>query len=230
MLRLAITTTSLTFIKLIKGKKMYLKFTILCLTYIFTSAFVYSEVLTTPPDKIDKQVKYFFFSHGSGLYKSYADRAREKWQDKVSALEELGFVMITEEREKGGDEDHALKMAEWIDKLIDKGVPAKNIYVGGYSRGARLSLTVSDILSNKEINYFLLSGCYPNDEFGDDIKGRILSIYDNGDDLFDSCAPYITLNEDITFKEVEVDSGYGHGMGSSVRDEWMDPLLAWLKK
>ena len=190
---------------------------------------VYAEVLSAPPEKVNKQEKYFFFSHGSGLYKSYADRARDRWQEKVSALEELGFVMITEEREKGGDSDYALKMAEWIDVLIEKGVPAKNIHVGGYSRGARLSLTVSDVLANGEINYFLLAGCYPNDEFGDDIKGRILSIYDSGDDLFDSCAEFITVKKGVSFKEVIVDSSYGHGMGSSVRDEWMDPFLAWLK-
>ena len=191
---------------------------------------VYAEVLSAPPVKINKQANYFFFSHGAGLYKSYAERAKERWQEKVRAIEDLGFVMITEEREKGGDDNYALKMSEWVDALIDKGLPAENIYIGGYSRGARLSLTVSDILSNSKINYFLLAGCYENDEFGDDIKGRILSVYDSGDELFSSCAGYITKNKDIDFKEIIVDSGYGHGMGSSVRGEWMDPLIVWLKK
>lgn len=191
---------------------------------------VNAEVLSAPPEKINTQAKYFFFSHGAGLYKSHAERAKERWQEKVGAIEELGYIMITEEREKGGDEDYALKMSDWIDTLMDKGVLANNIYVGGYSRGARLSLTVSDILSNSKINYFLLAGCYEHDDYSGEIKGRILSIYDDGDDLFSPCTGLITLNKDITFKEVEVDSGYGHGMGSSVRDEWMDPLLAWLKK
>ena len=200
--------------------------------FIVMSLFVsntYAEVLSAPPDKVDKQAKYFFFAHGAGLYKRHADSARERWQDKVKAIEELGFIMITEERENGGDEDYALKMSDWIDTLLDKGVPANNIYIGGYSRGARLSLTVSDILSNSKINYFLLAGCYEHDDYSGDIKGRILSVYDNDDNLFSPCTGLITLNKDINFKEVEVNSGYGHGMGSSVRDEWMDPLLAWLK-
>lgn len=203
--------------------------TIIIILSLLTSN-IYAEILSSPPEQVNKNAKYFFFGHGSGLYKSYADRARENWQDKVKAIEELGFVMITEEREKGNDNDYAFKIADWIDALMKKGVPAKNIYVGGFSRGARLSITVSDIVSNNEVNYFLLAGCYPKDEFGDDIKGRILSVYDSGDDLFDACANYITLNKDITFKEVTVDSGFEHGMGSSVRDEWMKPLLAWLKK
>jgi len=207
---------------------MFVRSIVIALSLCVSNA--YAEIRTAPPETVDTQAKYFFFGHGAGLYKSYADSAREKWQDKVSAIENLGFIMITEEREKGGDEDYALKMSDWIDTLMDKGVPAKNIYVGGYSRGARLSLMVSDVLSNSNINYFLLSGCYPRDNFGDDIKGNILSVYDSEDKIFEACADYIKLNKDITFKEVEVESGYGHGMGKSVRDEWMDPLLAWLKK
>lgn len=206
---------------------MIIKTIIVFMSLIASNA--YAEIFAAPPEQANKEARYFFFSHGAGLYKSYADKARDKWQSKVKELEGHDFIMITEERENGGDDDYAFKMTDWIESLIKKGVPAKNIFVGGYSRGARLSLAVSNILSNSDINYFLLAGCYPNDEFGDDIKGNILSVYDNGDNLFSPCADFITPKKGITFKEVIVDSGYGHGMGSSVRDEWMDPLLAWIK-
>ena len=206
---------------------MIVKTIVVIISLIASNA--YAEILSEPPEQVNQEAKYFFFGHGAGLYKNYADRARENWQDKVNAIEDLGFIMITEERERGGDDDYALKIAEWIDTLTDKGVPAKNIYVGGYSRGARLAIAVSDIVSNNQINYFLLAGCYHNDEFGADIKGRILSVYDDGDSLFSPCADFITNNHDINFKEIVVNSGYEHGMGASVRDDWMEPLVAWLK-
>ena len=60
------------------------------------------------------------------------------------------------------------------------------------------------------------------------MKGRILSVYDSGDTLFNSCFSLENQNG-ITYKEVIVDSGYEHSMGAEVRSDWMDPLLAWLK-
>lgn len=191
---------------------------------------VSAAMLATPPEKPAADKKYVFFMHGAGLYKSYADSAREQWQEKVSAIESKGFIVISEERPNSKDEsEYAFKVSDWVTDLLKKGVPAKNITVGGYSRGARVSIIVSDLVANSEVNYVLLAGCYVRDEFGDDMQGRILSIYDLDDKIFGSCAEAVAGKEGITFKEVELDTGYGHGMGKEVRDEWLNPMLDWIK-
>ena len=191
---------------------------------------VSAEVLTTPPENPSKEKKYFFFMHGSGLFGDYADRARDNWQDKAHTISSKGFTVITEERHDYDlDHEYAIKVAEYVDTLIKKGIAAKNITVGGYSRGSRIALRVANILLNPDINYFLLAGCYYEDELGADMKGRILSVYDSGDTLFNSCFSLENQNG-ITYKEVIVDTGYEHSMGAEVRSDWMDPFLAWIKK
>lgn len=190
---------------------------------------VSAEVLKEPPENPSKEKKYFFFMHGSGLFGSNEDRARDNWQDKVHTISGDGFTVITEERHDYDiDLDYATKVSELVNTLIAKGVPEKNIIVGGYSRGSRISLMVADILRNREVNYFLLAGCYYEDELGSDMKGRILSVYDSGDHLFNSCFS-LENKEGITYKEVIVDSGYEHHMGAQVRSDWYEPLMNWLK-
>lgn len=188
-----------------------------------------AEILNSPPEVPDKNAKYFFFMHGSGLYKHNIEQARQNWQDKVHAIANYGFTMITEERKPFWDNDYGVKIATYVDTLLKKGVPAKHITVGGYSRGARIALEVSNIVSNSGVNYFLLAGCYNQDIYGKNIKGHILSVYDSGDLLFNTCSHAFNIKEGIIFKEVIVRTGYGHSMGAKVRNEWLEPMLEWLK-
>jgi hypothetical protein len=117
--------------------------------------------------------------------------------------------------------------------LIDKGVPAINITVSGYSKGGRMTAVVSSLLANKQINYVILAGCRESDisQYNLKLTGRVLSIYDKGDDQFGSCsALFKTGGEDLVSDEIVLTLGKGHGAFYSPRKEWVEPMVKWAKQ
>ena len=82
----------------------------------------------------------------------------------------------------------------------------------------------------------LLAGCskYLNDKYNVDpakAVGRILSIYDSGDDKFGSCDVLLRESAGLIFKETELNSGKGHNVFRIPKEkfikQWRDPLIKW---
>lgn len=82
-----------------------------------------------------------------------------------------------------------------MNALYQAGVPAKHITVVGASKGAGITIYISHMLANNEVNYVLLAICNPDNlkAFNHDqvfLYGNVLSIYDSSDELAGSCQEY----------------------------------------
>ena len=62
--------------------------------------------------------------------------------------------------------------------------------------------------------------------------GRILSIYDSGDEKFESCDGTIKASTNVKFEETDLDSGKGHKVFRIPKEkfieQWRDPLIEWV--
>ena len=208
-------------------------------TCCYTNTVYAGSIQESIPSNPNLESRYLFFLHGKIVEKK-GDPARSKkygdyeYQDMLKAFEEAGFEVISEARGRGTDiNDYSAKVAEDVDKLISSGVPAKNITISGFSKGGRMTLVVSSLLDNKNINYVVLAGCRSSDIDNLNLSpsGRVLSIYDSDDDKFESCAEiFSTGGEGLVSKEIVLDIGDGHGVFYSPIDEWVKPLISWSKQ
>jgi predicted esterase len=146
--------------------------------------------------------------------------------------------VISEVRGDTDPNSYALDLKKQIDHLLAKGVPAKNITVSGFSKGAVIALATASVMNNPEISYILLAGCsdYLNDKCevaADKAVGRILAIYDSEDDKFGSCSGTISTDNGTVLEETELDSGKGHKVFRIPKEkfieQWRDPLLGWIQ-
>lgn len=158
----------------------------------------------------------------------------------VQQLRDAGFNVFFELRtsdETDSDaqaQAYATKISDHVNGLLAKGTPPEDITVSGYSLGSMTALVASGLISNPKINYVSLAGCavkvnIPVSIDYSRVSGRILSIVDNKDDKFGSCAG--KFPNAAAFKEVTLDSGEGHKV-FRLTDEthlklWKDPLESW---
>jgi hypothetical protein len=196
-------------------------------------------ILDALPDDVSKTDKYLFFMHGNivekkGLPAKSKEYGAYEYESMLNAFSNDGLVVISEVRRKDTDiNEFASRVAGQVKTLIDKGVPASNITVSGYSKGGRMTAVVSSLLANKQINYVILAGCRESDisEYNLKLTGRVLSIYDKGDDQFGSCsALFETGGEDLVSHEIVLTLGKGHGAFYSPRKEWVEPMVNWAKQ
>ena len=160
----------------------------------------------------------------------------------VKKLQDSGFDVFFELRtaeEADGDakvQAYAAKIAGYVRELIKKGTAPEDITVSGFSQGSRTVLVASGLIANPKVNYVLLAGCpYQGDhdvtiDYAR-VTGRVLSIVDNKDYIFDSCEG--RLPNASQFREIFLDSGEGHKV-FRLTDEaylklWMEPLENWAK-
>jgi hypothetical protein len=179
--------------------------------------------------------KHFFYMHGCCLSRvgsgGYASIVREFGKSGLDVKYERRY----------DDSDEALqafaqKIAGQVRALLAQGVPPEDITVSGYSIGSALSMYVAIALANPKINYVLFAGCPGSGARAFDIdypkvQGRVLSIFDEGDDRFGSCKGL--LPESVLKKELALSSGQGHMIFQNIHDFalrlWKDPAEAWAK-
>lgn len=190
-------------------------------------------VVREVPSKPDPGGKYIFYLHGSI---EELEGATEKYRAALSAIASGSVTVISEVRGDTDPNTYAGKLKIQVNDLISQGVPAKNITISGYSKGAIIALASAGVIKNTEVNYVLLAGC--SDELNskydvDPVKavGRILSIYDVDDDKFGTCFGVINESKNLKFKEIELITGKGHKVFRITKDkfieQWRDPLLEW---
>ena len=144
-----------------------------------------------------------------------------------------GVVVISEQRPKGTNGNiYAVKVSKQIDSLLKKGVPASHITVAGTSKGAYITMFVSGIMKNTEINYVIIGVCTGNEVMDDSVHlfGNILSVYEKSD-IYHSCQKVKAKpgNDVKHFKEIELQTGLKHGFLYQAMDEWIKPTAAWAK-
>jgi hypothetical protein len=205
-----------------------------CIVYFVFSIPVYAgKVISDIPENPDAATKYIFYVHGSV---EEAEGSTEKYETAVEAIAESSATVISEVRGETEPNTYAEKLKGQVNSLIDKGVPAKNITVSGYSKGAIIALATAGTVQNADINYVLLAGCSEslNDKYSVDPKraaGRVLSVFDSGDDKYGTCSGIVNKSDKVKFKEIELDTGKGHKLFRIPKEKfiekWRDPLVEW---
>ena len=204
------------------------------LTSILASSFAYAGVDSDIPSSPDASEKYVFYLHGSA---EESDGDNEKYQAAVDAISSNVDNVISEIRGDTDPNSYAEKIKKQVNTLISKGIPAKNITVSGFSKGAIITLAAAGAINNPNVNYVLLAGCSEelNDKYSVDpakAVGRIYSIYDSGDEKFESCEETIKPSAKLKFEEIDLDSGKGHKIFRIPKEkfieQWRDPLIEWV--
>lgn len=185
--------------------------------------------------------KHLIYLHGCCVKGKQGPVAKD-YQKIVQTLQDDGFKVFFELRtSEETDSDaqvqaYAAKVADHVKGLLSKGVAPEDITVSGYSLGSMTALVASGLISNPKVNYVLLAGCPVNANIQVTIdyakvSGRVLSIVDNKDDKFGSCAG--RLPNAAQFKEIALDSGEGHKVFRLTDDAklklWKDSLEQWAK-
>jgi predicted esterase len=199
----------------------------------------YSNLIhSSTPDNINKKSHYLFFMHGKivekkGLPASSRRYGDYEYQNILDTFASNGFNVISEARSHRTDiYDYATDVAEKVEQLLNSGVPASHITVSGFSKGGRMTLVVSSLLNNKDLNYVVLAGCRTSDieKFILNPSGRVLSIFDSNDDSFESCSEIFSEGKDNLYsREIILNTGDGHGAFYSAMPEWVTPMIEWAK-
>jgi len=197
-----------------------------------------------PPSSIDPTKYYMFYLHGKivedqGIPAVSSDYGVYEYEAILDKLASHGFTVISEQRAKNTNSGkYAERVVGQIKKLLNAGVPAKNIAIVGASKGATIAILVSYFLNNEEVNFVLLGSCHPNvvAEFkqeGVSLSGNILSIYDFADDEYSGyCEELYQFSEGkglAHHEEIVLHIGTGHGILYQPLDEWILPTVQWAR-
>jgi len=213
---------------------MKLHFLITGILYFTCTVAAYAgHVISDVPADPDLSVKYIFYLHG---VKEEQKGSTKKYEGAVEAIAKGSATVISEVRGDTDPNTYALRLKEQVGRLLEKGVPAKNITLSGYSKGSIIALAAAGAIQIAELNYVLLAGCSEalNLKYHVDSKkviGRLLSIYDSRDTTFGSCEGIIVNSDQVQFEEIELDSGKGHKLFGLIKEkfieQWRDLLLDW---
>ena len=191
------------------------------------------SVVSEVPSSPDASEKYIFYLHGSV---EEEEGVTDKYETAVEAIAESSATVISEVRGDTDPNTYSMKLKEQVKKLLSKGVPAENITISGFSKGSIIALASAGTINNPKINFVLLAGCSEdlNNKYNIDPSkaiGRFLSIYDSGDEKFESCDGIIKSSEKLRFEEIDLDSGKGHKVFRIPKEkfieQWRDPLTEW---
>lgn len=193
------------------------------------------------PKKPDINSTYLFYLHG-GVVQNQGPNAVSEYYGKyeyqaiLDTLKNRGFYVISEVRPKNTEEkEYAKKLKNQIDTLILLGVSDKSIVVVGASLGAYIALETSILNKNPNIRFVLLGLCseyaleyfHP---FQKDFSGQFLSIYESSDSKGKCFSIFQELEGKSSFKEIKLEMGIDHAFLFKPYDEWINPLVNWIKK
>lgn len=193
------------------------------------------------PASIDPSNRFLFYLHGKiiedqGIPAVSPDFGEYQYAAILEQLSANGFTVISEQRAKNIDPaKYANRIVEQAKTLLKAGVPPANITVIGASKGAEITILVSNKLQVGDINYVLLAGCHPDSvsyykSYNITLSGNVLAIRDSVDTLSGSCRDLFVTSEGKgigRYNEITLSIGTGHGIIYQPLDEWMVPSVAW---
>ena len=149
------------------------------------------------------------------------------------ALSDDDYHLIAFHRPKNTEPfTYAKKLSGQINKLLVKGVPADNITIIGFSRGAFITGLTSNLMKDTPINTIILAGCGRLvSKKHDDIQvyGHVLSVYEQTDKA-NTCKKLKDKSSHIaSFKEIEINTGLSHGAFYRPISDWVTPVKQWIK-
>ena len=194
-------------------------------------------LLTDVPARADPSATWLIYLHGRIIEEKGARPTDERfgiyeYQQILDTLASSGATVIAEQRPLNTDfKQFGAHVADQVRRLLAAGVPPQRITVVGFSKGGGIAIIASALLANDRINYVFMGACGDWVLNRDDVnvRGRILSIYEKSDELGTSCQPLFAQTRPVRQqRELAIQTGLGHGAFYRPREEWLEPLYAWL--
>ena len=186
----------------------------------------------------NKDKRYLFFLHNRFLEEHelnelHPEHGRTEYKEILAAFEKSGLTVISELRNANVNaREYAGSVVNQIDSLMQTGVEPQHITVVGTSKGGYIAQYVSTLANNPDLNFVFVASF--RDEDLQNIPeinfcGNILTIYEKTDPFGVSA---IQRKESSTctirhFKEIELNTGLGHGFLFKPLSEWVQPTIQW---
>jgi hypothetical protein len=186
--------------------------------------------------KNDDRFVFFFhnrFLEEHELNELHPEYGRTEYNEIIAEFEKSGFKVISEKRNGNVNaRDYAVGIVSQIDSLIKIGVEPQKITIVGTSKGGYIAQYVSTLANNQNLNFVFIAS-FRNSDMQDipDINycGNILNIYEKSDPFGVSALQREkTSNCELKhFKEIELNTGMGHGFLFKPLKEWIEPTINW---
>lgn len=203
--------------------------------YLLIGVLFYSILFSYEKSNDDR---YIFFLHNRfleehELHEFHPEFGRTEYKEIIAKFEESGLNVISEIRNGNVNaREYALVIVNQIDSLVSNGTEPRRITLVGTSKGGYIAQYVSTLANNPELNFVFVASFMESDfENIPEINycGNILTIYEITDPFGVSA---IERKDNSTckiehFKEVELNTGMGHGFLFKALNEWIEPTIKW---
>lgn len=195
-----------------------------------------SQVLSAIPNLLNPSARYLIYLHGGiiedqGMRPTHPEFGLYNYAEILQAFADRGFTVISEARPAGTRPDvYADHVIAQVRQLLDGGVPANQVTVVGFSKGAVIAVLASRTVARKDVNWIIQAGCGPWVEGLPAFvpEGRLLSQIDQDDTVARSCSDlFARMPEGSVFEENTLSLGTGHGAFYSVDPTWLEPAVEW---
>ena len=182
--------------------------------------------------------RYIFFLHNRfleehELNEEHPEFGRTEYREIIDEFEKNGFKVISEKRNGNVNaREYAIQIVAQIDSLIKNGTKPKKITVVGTSKGGYIAQYVSTLANNQDLNFVFIAS-FRNSDIQNipeiNFCGNILTIYEKSDPFGVSSLERkkISSCEIKHFKEIELNTGMGHGFLFKPLKEWIEPTKKW---
>ncbi len=149
----------------------------------------------------------------------------------IATFREKGFDVLSEVRPPNTDiSTYADQVVKQVNELIEGGTSPSNITVLGASKGSMIAMVASTRLQRENVNFIFMAACNEWTATNLNLRpcGRILSIYEESDEIGRSCGKIVGTNECVTdYKEIVLKTGKKHGFLFKPLAEWVEPSVEW---
>ncbi|SDI62128.1 alpha/beta hydrolase [Winogradskyella thalassocola] len=182
--------------------------------------------------------RFVFFLHNRFLEEHelnelHPEFGRTEYNAIIAELKKGGLKVISEKRNGNVNaREYATGIVTQIDSLIKIGTEPRKITVVGTSKGGYIAQYVSTLANNHDLNFVFIAS-FRNSDIQNipeiNYCGNILTIYEKSDPYgVSSWARKTTSNCDLKhFKEIELNTGLGHGFLFKPLKEWIEPTIKW---
>ncbi|MEP0265908.1 alpha/beta hydrolase [Dokdonia sp.] len=188
--------------------------------------------------KIENDDRFIFFLHNRFLEEHelselHPEFGRVEYNEIIAEFEKSGLNVISEKRSGNVNaREYAIGIINQIDSLIKAGIESKKITVIGTSKGGYIAQYVSTMANNQDLNFVFVASFRNNDiQNIPEINycGNILTIYEKSDPFGVSALERKKTSrcEIKHFKEIELNTGMGHGFLFKSLKEWIKPTIKW---
>ncbi|SMG36205.1 hypothetical protein SAMN05661096_02412 [Marivirga sericea] len=201
-----------------------------------TSAMLFSLLLSC--GRQEERVIFFLhnrFLETHDLNEIHPEFGRTEYYEIIQEFEKNNFTVISEKRDANlNARDYATGIVDQIDSLIRKGIEPNKITVVGTSQGGYIAQYVSTFCNNPNLNFVFIASFRESDlQNIPEINycGNILTIYEKSDPYGVSAVERKRRSscEIVNFKEIELETGLGHGFLFKPLKDWIEPTIEWAK-